>query len=75
MSDWDKDMSESVKRLIAYKKAIDFCDNYFSNPAERADGMIVLILDLMCRKHGIGFVKQLLLRTGLQEVYIVCEEE
>tara|TARA_R110000772_G_scaffold4634_1_gene16578 strand:+ start:1487 stop:1714 length:228 start_codon:yes stop_codon:yes gene_type:complete len=75
MSDWNKDMSESMMKLFAYKKDYLGCDNIFSLPAERANGKIVLILTLMCRKHGMGFVKILLVNTGLQEVYKVCEEE
>ena len=74
MSDWNKDMSESMMKLFVYKRQYLECDNLFSLQAERANAMIVLILTLMCDKHGMGFVKILLVNTGLQEVYKVWEE-
>ena len=59
MSDWNKDMYNSMIKLFAMKKQIDH--------NEYAMNIILLTCSDMYSKHGIGFINLLLVRTGLQD--------
>ena len=59
MSDWNKDMYNSMIKLFAMKKQIDHNEN--------AMNIILLTCSDMYSKHGIGFINLLLMRTGLQD--------
>jgi hypothetical protein len=66
MSDWNKDMSESMAKLFVYKKQLAY--GYAFN-------IICLICRDMEQKHGLEFVKRLLVITGLQDEVEITERQ
>lgn len=64
MNDWNKDMSESMMKLFTYKKQLEY--------SERAMNIILMICASMEQKHGMEFVKRLLILTGLQDEVEIC---